>query len=65
MKSRAGIRRRIGYAPLNCLKAYAGGGVKSGEAVQKKILIDHISFADDCQLQSWRSGSGTAQERSQ
>ena len=50
MKSRAGIRRWIGYAPLNCLKAYAGGGVKSGEAVQKKILIDHISFADDCQL---------------
>ena len=33
MKSRAGIRRWSGYAPLNCLKAYAGGGVKSGEAV--------------------------------
>ena len=33
MKSRAGIRRWSGYAPLNCLKAYAGGEVKSGEAV--------------------------------
>ena len=33
MKSRAGTRRWSGYAPLNCLKAYAGGGVKSGEAV--------------------------------
>ena len=33
MKSRAGPRRWSGYAPLNCLKAYAGGGVKSGEAV--------------------------------
>lgn len=33
MKSRAGTRRWSGYAPHNCLKAYAGGGVKSGEAV--------------------------------
>ena len=33
MKSRAGVRQWSGYAPLNCLKAYAGGEVKSGEAV--------------------------------
>ena len=33
MKSRAGTRRWSGYAPINCLKAYAGGEVKSGEAV--------------------------------
>ena len=33
MKSRAGTRRWSGYAPHNCLKAYAGGEVKSGEAV--------------------------------
>ena len=33
MKSRAGTRRWSSYAPLNYLKAYAGDGVKSGEAV--------------------------------
>lgn len=33
MKLLAGVRQWSGYAPLNCLKAYAGGGVKSGEAV--------------------------------
>lgn len=33
MKSRAGTRRWSSYAPFNYLKAYAGDGVKSGEAV--------------------------------
>ncbi len=27
------LRRWSGYAPLNCRRAYAGGGVKGGEAV--------------------------------
>ena len=27
------LRRWSGYAPLNCHRAYAGGGVKGGEAV--------------------------------
>ena len=33
MKSRAGTRRWSGYAPLDCLRASVGGGVKGGEAV--------------------------------
>lgn len=60
MKSRAGTRRWSVYAPLNCLKAYAGGESQERRSRSSRLLTMSAAYAIRLPFDGWAYATSVA-----